>query len=322
MASKLLPKVLRISEPVSPSGSHSLTHARRRVSTGLQRTQNSQLARLTQPRLKTHRWCTRNLSHGSLATSASLWPPSVSATIVTNLQKVNVRCTAFGLEALEKSYADTKYSDIFDCDTGWNRRGPSTDPYRLYEDLSSVHYFDSPYGISHVDLNAAGTRQWRSQRIFEACLDYKTFRLWEALYGRTELFKKMIDEEEADMADMNGWQFSGRHCLTSLSLWQWMQIMVQYGLVDRDDVENLPEPYMLRDVIPGSGGDPWDEPEDELEDESDYELEGESDYEYYYGPDYRPGYESKNESGDKSEDESGDEAEDEAEDEFGDEAED
>ncbi|KAJ6261711.1 hypothetical protein Dda_2509 [Drechslerella dactyloides] len=153
--------------------------------------------------------------------------PSVAATIVAELKKANVRCTSIGIKELEEIYGDATYALYL----RYNQSHLLC--RKLYEEVVS-----NPNSLSAFDLNTSNIRQWRSKRALSLWIDYKVYKLWEALYRHSAIFKDMIDYEEKD--------------IDSDSLWSWMARIIREGIVDRNDVDNLPE-VMFRDIIVGSG---------------------------------------------------------------------
>ncbi|KAK6340077.1 hypothetical protein TWF730_001850 [Orbilia blumenaviensis] len=166
---------------------------------------------------------------------SSAGTPSVATTIVTELQKANVRCTKIGIEILEEIYAEYTCSEVLAYDQS----------YDLW-DIMAVAAVGNPNSLSAFDLNTSKVRQWRSEDALDLWLDYKTYKLWEALYKNSTIFKDMIDYEEQDFVNFH------RPSITSQELWIWMTRIIREGIVDREDVDNLPE-VMFRDIVIGSG---------------------------------------------------------------------
>ncbi|KAF3916614.1 hypothetical protein ABW20_dc0103739 [Dactylellina cionopaga] len=160
---------------------------------------------------------------------------SVAATIVAELQRANVRCTSIGVEALEEIYAEKAYSEVLRCNQS----------HELWWTLAAA-VVKNPNSLSFSDLNTSKVRQWRSEDAFDLWVEHKVYKLWEALYRHSTTFKDMIDHEEKDFVDFK------RSGITSQWLWIWMARMIGEGIVERNDVDNLPE-VMFRDIIVGSG---------------------------------------------------------------------
>ncbi|KAK6523567.1 hypothetical protein TWF281_001548 [Arthrobotrys megalospora] len=161
--------------------------------------------------------------------------PSVAATIVTELQKANVRCTSIGIEALEEIYAEKTYSEVLRC----------SQSYQLWWTLTAA-VVSNPNSLSSFHLNTSKIRQWRSEEALDLWIGYKVYKLWEVLYRHSTVFKDMIDYEEKDFVDFK------RASITAQWLWIWMTRLTREGIIERNDVDNLPE-VMFRDIIVGSG---------------------------------------------------------------------
>ncbi|KAJ6259639.1 hypothetical protein Dda_5277 [Drechslerella dactyloides] len=165
--------------------------------------------------------------------------PSVPATIITEFRKAGVRYTKSGTEALNKMYASTSYSRAFKADrAAWFH-------YDVYQDAQwgeEPIYFDTPGELSSDSANRLGIC-WRSEDAYYRCLNYKVYKLWEALHARSPLFRPLIDEQEAYL------RWRERYRAGSMALWDWMRWLIDQGFLEREDVDNLPEPFMLRDIL-------------------------------------------------------------------------
>ncbi|KAF3174151.1 hypothetical protein TWF225_009576 [Orbilia oligospora] len=174
-------------------------------------------------------------SESELDLLSSAETPSVAATIVAELQKANVRCTGAGIDTLEEIYAEKTHEEVLGC----------SQSYELWWTLAANEVSGSD-SLSHLDLNISKVRQWRSELALDLWIHHKVYKLWEALYKHSTVFKDMIDEQEKDYVDFN------RPGIDSQYLWVWMYRIFREGIVERGDVENLPE-VILRDIIIGSG---------------------------------------------------------------------
>ncbi|KAJ6263384.1 hypothetical protein Dda_1947 [Drechslerella dactyloides] len=154
--------------------------------------------------------------------------PSVSATIVAELRKANVRCTSSGVKAFDKAYASLAFAN----------------PYYLRYNLPKDDA-ENPVYIYYKDLNTRGAPVWRNYEAYELWIDHQVSKLWEALYEHSDMFRKMIDGEE-------DYRESDRCSIIDSSLWGWMAIMIRDGYVERGDIDDLPV-AMLRDIVIGSG---------------------------------------------------------------------
>ncbi|EPS44951.1 hypothetical protein H072_1004 [Dactylellina haptotyla CBS 200.50] len=162
-------------------------------------------------------------------------PSGVAATIISEFQRANVRFTSSGVKLFEQTYAEAS-SNIL---------ASSGDLYELLHKM--VLTSNTPDMLWYRDLNTAGVRQWRSYEAYKLCITFKVYKIWEALCKNDGIFKQLIDDEEKSFRNLSGC------CMTSELLWWWLDMVVRNSLVERDDVDKLPEPSMLRDVVIGSG---------------------------------------------------------------------
>ncbi|KAF3920156.1 hypothetical protein AA313_de0203865 [Arthrobotrys entomopaga] len=163
--------------------------------------------------------------------------PSISATIVAELRKANVRCTRKGIQELEEVYAGKTYLDIL----GYR------DPYDLWYPWEAF-LGDDATTITYLDLNTAGTRQWRNKDVYDFWVLHKVYKLREALYKHSPIFKDIIDFEESNLDNFH----TRPCCLVFEEFSRWLEKIISCGIVEREDVEALPE-VMFRDIVIGSG---------------------------------------------------------------------
>ncbi|KAK6504948.1 hypothetical protein TWF481_006881 [Arthrobotrys musiformis] len=162
-------------------------------------------------------------------------PTEITATIVSELQKANVRCTAIGLWEFEYTYGNEKtYEQVFG----------DNDPYHLYEPLMTAR---NPTSLSHLDVTTSGEK-WRSEYVHDAWISSKVYKLREALYKHSPVFRGMIDYEEEAFENF----YTRPRGVEDTYFWIWLERVIKHGLVEREDVEALPE-IMFRDVVVGSG---------------------------------------------------------------------
>ncbi|KAF3208205.1 hypothetical protein TWF679_007845 [Orbilia oligospora] len=109
---------------------------------------------------------------------------------------------------------------------------------------------DTPDSLCYRNLNVSSARQWRSRQAYDICISFKVYKVWEALYTNSNIFRQLIDDQEKDCRNFS------RCCMALQPLWLWLKLVVEEGLVERGDVDQLPEPSMLRDVVIGSGDPP------------------------------------------------------------------
>ncbi|KAK6355449.1 hypothetical protein TWF696_004546 [Orbilia brochopaga] len=190
----------------------------------------------------THRLMTtsriRHFSQGPRLQSPTDAP--ITTTLVTEFEKAGVRCTSSGIEAFNLAYASTPYRHVFN--------GKRSDKWPLYTGLhdavSGPLYVDTPDSLSHENANIRGER-WRSREAYRICMQYKAYKVLESLHAHSALFRQLIDLEEKEWRTphIGG---DGPH---DSELWWWMESVIEEGLVDRGDVDDLPEPFMLRDIV-------------------------------------------------------------------------
>ncbi|KAK6349484.1 hypothetical protein TWF696_005768 [Orbilia brochopaga] len=117
----------------------------------------------------------------------------------------------------------------------------------------------TPDCIDYEGLNShTGVRQWRCCDAIQVCIDGKVYKLWEALYRHSPIFRGLIKLEERDVERA----IPLRYSLTSSFLWKWMSRMIEDGFVEQSDVDALPE-LMLRDVVPDPCADTDEESDDD-----------------------------------------------------------
>ncbi|EPS39099.1 hypothetical protein H072_7125 [Dactylellina haptotyla CBS 200.50] len=68
--------------------------------------------------------------------------------------------------------------------------------------------------------------------------------MWEALYSKSELFRKMIDYEEKNLQDMLDIDMQLRE-VREQNLWRMLYDMLCEGVFEWSDVDKLPEPFKL-----------------------------------------------------------------------------
>ncbi|KAF3905004.1 hypothetical protein AA313_de0202656 [Arthrobotrys entomopaga] len=165
-------------------------------------------------------------------------PPTPSAeethsaimTIVAEFKKADMRITKAGIEYLKIAYSSgLSFSDL-------------KSPYNLSDGLwEETHYgtAEPPDDLCYI-MDA-----WRSDEIFYACVDFNVFKIREALYSRSALFKEVLGQEEAECVRN---RYSIGYRLRDRFLWDWLSFMLKAGVIELEDVDNLPQPYKLKDM--------------------------------------------------------------------------
>ncbi|KAF3180725.1 hypothetical protein TWF788_006750 [Orbilia oligospora] len=162
----------------------------------------------------------------------------VAANIISEFRKANVRCTPSGEKIFKQTYAKAP-ANTFSCS------------WELYSPLwTTTRGEDTPDSLCYRNLNVSSARQWRSRQAYDICISFKVYKVWEALYTNSNIFRQLIDDQEKDCRNFS------RCCMALQPLWLWLKLVVEEGLVERGDVDQLPEPSMLRDVVIGSGDPP------------------------------------------------------------------
>ncbi|KAF3229680.1 hypothetical protein TWF106_000167 [Orbilia oligospora] len=119
-----------------------------------------------------------------LTQSTSPKQSKVAWTLVSEFRKANIGVTEAGRRVIESAYASAPENTLQDS-----------------EDLLEYWKKDKQIGLPLGDSIWCIDHKWRCGEIRSMVQDYKTFKIWEAMYARSE------------------------------------------------DVDNLPEPYLLRDIF-------------------------------------------------------------------------
>ncbi|KAK6520135.1 hypothetical protein TWF506_000420 [Arthrobotrys conoides] len=120
----------------------------------------------------------------------------------------------------------------------------STDSQLLLENLEKQwKVFPGPIDSLQPLFNEDPQKSaWRSEDHYELYLDYKVYKIWEALYAESEIFKNIIDQEEASARDYIKYNYPGVDAMQNQDLWKWLQHLFVGGMLAREDVEHLPDP--------------------------------------------------------------------------------
>ncbi|KAF3917554.1 hypothetical protein AA313_de0202123 [Arthrobotrys entomopaga] len=150
----------------------------------------------------------------------------VSSVIVSEFAKANIRCTNEGVKMFEEAYSMSPPAILSDSYELWRRFHDAWMQSGIaFASLSSLHgHSRSP---------------WRSnEQAFSICMDSKVYIMWEALYSSSPVFRGLIDQEEHYAEEFSR---RGRKLIES-RLWRWMYLLINDGIVNREDIENLPNP--------------------------------------------------------------------------------
>ncbi|KAK6502442.1 hypothetical protein TWF506_003024 [Arthrobotrys conoides] len=186
-------------------------------------------------------------------TDSAIFNPSVKEShaavliIIAEFKKADIRITKKGVHFLKTAYAsalspkDTKNSLVL-----WSGLRRQI----LY---GSIEPPDDLYETRH-EGNESRTSAWRSQQTFNTCIDSNVFKIWEALYSRSGLFKEIIDKDEKENEAIGIYRDRWESHLQGYPLWEWLSHMLTTGIIEAADVDNLPEPYKLKGCQRKSGG--------------------------------------------------------------------
>ncbi|KAK6534270.1 hypothetical protein TWF281_005600 [Arthrobotrys megalospora] len=165
----------------------------------------------------------------SLAKNSNLSPIPVPSLIVTELAKANIRCTNEGVKIFEEAYASMPESILYDP---W-------DFSQCFDDALMASDIDF-HGFYH--LRESPKSPWRSnEQAFVICMNSKVYKMWEALYSSSTIFRGLIDQEEQYTESFPHKAYQ----VDESSLWNWMSMLIEEGVVNREDIENLPDPVNI-----------------------------------------------------------------------------
>ncbi|KAK6513089.1 hypothetical protein TWF506_009255 [Arthrobotrys conoides] len=161
------------------------------------------------------------------------WPTTtkptnpLAAAIVEELHRAKITVTEPGVQNLNLAYESLLLSDAFT----WVHY-PKFSGY-LHDEIERerVDFYD-------VDITCYPDSElstFRSRKAFRLYYHYKIYRMWEALYSDSEMSRSVI-EEEGNSYETWEMELSG--------LWRWLELMFVCDLVNRDDVNKLPEPMV------------------------------------------------------------------------------
>ncbi|KAF3174051.1 hypothetical protein TWF751_005191 [Orbilia oligospora] len=166
--------------------------------------------------------------------------------IIGEFKKADIRITKKGVHFLQTAYASRlSLENTKDSFVLWS--GLHTQIF-----YGSVELPDNLYRVRHEGTESR-TPAWRSQQTFDACIDSNVFKIWEALYSRSDLFKEIIEKnEKKNEATIYTDRWESR--LQDYPLWEWLSHMLAGGIIEAADVDNLSEPYKLKGCQRKSGG--------------------------------------------------------------------
>ncbi|KAK6531006.1 hypothetical protein TWF281_007831 [Arthrobotrys megalospora] len=166
-----------------------------------------------------------------LTQSTSPKQSKVAWTLISEFRKANIGVTEAGHRVIESAYASAPANTLQDS-----------------EDLLEYWKKDKQVGLPPGDSIWCIDHNWRCDEIRSMVQDYKTFKIWEAMYARSEIFKRLIDEAE-EILKVEEWAEIRRDRIQHQYLWNLLEDMFSDGIFVRQNVDSLPEPYLLRDIF-------------------------------------------------------------------------
>ncbi|KAF3177881.1 hypothetical protein TWF788_007664 [Orbilia oligospora] len=161
------------------------------------------------------------------------WPTAtkptnpLAATIVEELHRVKITVTEPGVQILNLAYESLPLPDVFN----WIRYPKFLEYLNDEIERERVDFYD-------VDITCypdSRLSKFRSGKAFRLYYHYKVYKMWEALYSDSEMFRSIVEKEENSYET---WE------MELSDLWRWLELMYICGLVNRDDVDKLPEPMV------------------------------------------------------------------------------
>ncbi|EPS45403.1 hypothetical protein H072_574 [Dactylellina haptotyla CBS 200.50] len=150
----------------------------------------------------------------------------VSSIIISELAKANIGCTSEGVKMFEEA-CSMSHPDIL------------SDPHDLWRRLRDTWMQSDIDFASLSHFQTSPKSPWRAnQQAFEICRDSKVYKMWEALYLSSPIFRGLIDQEEQYAEE----SLTRLRQLNESMLWWWMRLLVDDGIIKREDIENLPDP--------------------------------------------------------------------------------
>ncbi|KAF3282019.1 hypothetical protein TWF970_001966 [Orbilia oligospora] len=182
-------------------------------------------ARAQKPRLNLYRHCSQLAQNSNL----NLISESVPSLIVNELSKANIRCTKEGIEIFKEAYGSLSHS-ILGCSWAFSRH---------FQDawMASDIDFNCFYHLQHSPKSP-----WRPHdEAFVICMNSRVYKMWEAMYLTSTIFRELIDQEERYIQSLPNKLLR----VDESALWGWMSALIKEGVVNREDIENLPNPIDL-----------------------------------------------------------------------------
>ncbi|KAK6353002.1 hypothetical protein TWF696_004990 [Orbilia brochopaga] len=183
---------------------------------------------------------TRAFGSDTWATSEPVHPPlSVAQTFVREFQNAKIAFTPQGIPELERCCAPFSYAQIFPD------RASDADIYELLQSFLEVPEYDPTEDEEYLLRNSMWAKfrsprsPWRSEYAWHRYQRYKVWLIWEALYYRSPKFKKLMEQEEIGSQSA----YRGDRLATGV-LWQLLELFYRDGLVNRGDVDRLPDPIV------------------------------------------------------------------------------
>ncbi|KAF3314193.1 hypothetical protein TWF173_005056 [Orbilia oligospora] len=167
---------------------------------------------------------------------------SVASTFIQEFQTAKIPFTAPGKLKLQKSCQQFSYAQIFEPDSLADNRG-----YELVHNIFK-EFNKGPADIEEEHLYItcmwekfrSSPAPWRSEFAWRRYQTYKIYTMWEALYYRSTIFRKFIEDEENSSQML----YTRKDRLESCPLWLMLDSFYYWGMVNREDVDKLPDPLV------------------------------------------------------------------------------
>ncbi|KAK6336200.1 hypothetical protein TWF696_001763 [Orbilia brochopaga] len=185
-------------------------------------------------------------SNPNLPLACSKTPPAaqVGSIIISELEKADIGVTDHGRQAILRSFASITLKEL---------NKPNNE---MSLALESLFYAvkDIPPELRPQLVHFRPTLPWRLDEAYDEFQDYKVHKIWEALHHKSELFRRLIEEEE-DLVRQYWHRFMDPHQVRDCDLWQLLREMLMCAVFKRADIDNLPEPFKLESLPPGTPGE-------------------------------------------------------------------
>ncbi|KAF3291513.1 hypothetical protein TWF970_000726 [Orbilia oligospora] len=152
--------------------------------------------------------------------------------LISEFKKANIGVSEAGRRVIESAYASAPENTLQDS-----------------EDLLEHWTKDKQVGLPPSDSIWCIDHNWRCGEIRSMVQDYKTFKIWEAMYARSEVFKRLIDEDE-EILKIDEWEDIRRDRIQHQHLWNLLDGMFSDGIFVRQDYNStvISSPQQIQSV--------------------------------------------------------------------------